>query len=162
MKHFRMVSFVVVPVKSHLANNKCSFDGNEIIGVKYSGCKVLINMIHGRDHSGNAGCATWEEEHHILEDLHKKSQFVSETKRNKWQHAAQLENISKLGCNCPVILGQLILLQLHFLIPSDRIQGLLILNCKFKHVVCWIPACCIMWHHLWVEVEVLKCCELLR
>ena len=76
-KNFRMVSLVVVPVKSHLPDSECCFDGHGIIGVECSSRKVLIDMIHRRDHSGDAGCAAREEERCILENLHKQLWLVS-------------------------------------------------------------------------------------
>jgi hypothetical protein len=66
-----MISFVVVAVECCLPNSKCCFDCQWIIRVECSSCKVLVDVIHSRDHSGEVGCATREEECRVLKNLDK-------------------------------------------------------------------------------------------
>jgi hypothetical protein len=64
-----MVCFAVVPVKGCLPDSKRRLDRHGTIGVDCCSCDVLIDMVHSRDHSGDAGCAAREEECRVLKDL---------------------------------------------------------------------------------------------
>ena len=56
-----MIWFVIAPVKSFFADCEGGLDC-ERISVVDGGCgKVFINVIHGRDDSGNTGCPLGKE-----------------------------------------------------------------------------------------------------
>jgi hypothetical protein len=50
-----------------------------------------------------------------------------------------------------------VLLELHFLITSDGVKCLSILNSKFQHVICRVPwSCNIPRHHLRLQLKFIK------
>jgi hypothetical protein len=56
-----VICFVVVPVKSSFANCKGSLDRERVFVADGGHGKVFIDVIHGRDDSGDAGCPSGKE-----------------------------------------------------------------------------------------------------
>ena len=56
-----MICFVVVPAKSFFADCEGSLDCERVFVVGGSHSKVFVNVIHGRDDSGNTGCPSGKE-----------------------------------------------------------------------------------------------------
>lgn len=59
--HLRLIRFVVVPVKSLFADCEGSLDCGRVFVANGSSGKMLVDVIHGRDDSGNAGCPSGKE-----------------------------------------------------------------------------------------------------
>lgn len=72
MEDLGMVSFIIVPIESSFPNGKRCFDCEGIHRAEHHCCKVLVDVVHGRNHCSNIGCATGEEKCCIFKNLYKK------------------------------------------------------------------------------------------
>ncbi len=66
-----MVSFVVIPVERSFPDSERRFDCERIFGFERRRCKVLVDMVHGRNYRGDIGRATGEKEHRVFKNLYK-------------------------------------------------------------------------------------------
>ena len=64
-----MVSLVVIAVEGSLSEGEGSADGLRVLEILRRCCQVLVDVVHGRNHSADVGHVTRKEEGPMLENL---------------------------------------------------------------------------------------------
>jgi hypothetical protein len=60
-EYLRVICLVIVPVESFFADRKGSLDRERVLVANGGRGKVFVDVIHGGDDSGNAGCPSGKE-----------------------------------------------------------------------------------------------------
>ena len=129
--YLRVISLVVVAIKSFFSNCECGLDCERVSRVGGSHHKVLINVVHSWYDGCDAGSFSRKKQCHILKEL--KELLLVGIKLYEVT-SRYLEDISKLVGNTPIALAEFILPKFHIAICSNGVDCCDVANSKVKHV----------------------------